>query len=102
MGVNVLAGLFSLVGLAFAVFNIYLLLPFLINILAVGLSMVAFKAKNSLLFWVPIFLIAGTVLNALAILLAAKDYLFGEGVKWVKVEGEHYHKGVELKAPLRK
>jgi cellulose synthase/poly-beta-1,6-N-acetylglucosamine synthase-like glycosyltransferase len=95
--ISALAGFISII--AFLMSN-YPWPIFIINAAAVMLSMLSFRSKPYLLLWVPVFLIVGTLLNILVILYISKDYLLGEKVKWVKVEGERYHKGVGLKNPF--
>ena len=94
-GVNVLAGFISMLGF----FSLFPVLIFIINSVAIALSLLSFRAKSSFLFWVPVFMFAGTFLNMLAFFGALRD-MFGKGVKWVKVEGKKYHIGVDLTPPL--
>jgi len=96
---NALAGFISLIAFFLSNYPWHI---FLLNVLAIVLCMVSFKSKPFLILWIPAFLVVGTIMNILVILYVLKDYIFGEGVKWVKVEGDKYHKGVKLKRPFEK
>jgi cellulose synthase/poly-beta-1,6-N-acetylglucosamine synthase-like glycosyltransferase len=100
-GVNALIWVFSLVSLLLSFLNPLFLISFFISAFAMMLTMISFKARFSLMLWIIPFLVVWGPLNLISVLLAAKDHFFGAGVRWVKVEGEHYHKGVKMRSPIR-
>ena len=85
----------------FSLSNPFALLSCLLNLSSILLSLKRFEAKREVYLWVLPYLLLDPFLQALTLIGISHDLLRYGKVRWVKVSGEKYHLGRELKPPFK-